>query len=322
MVARSFLLGVVTVAPLLSTLVHSEEPGVRHIGVLYREGSQTALAGLRDGLRDLGYVEGKNIAIEWKPLSDPTDEKLRTIAVEWATSHADVIVAMGTPEARAVLQATSVPVVFVAGDPVGTGLAQSLAHPGGRGTGVSMLNRELVGKRMELLRQFSPGARRIVLLTNPSNPLDARMVGEAQSSARALDLKLMVAEARTEPELDTRLRAMSRGAADGLLVSNDQLFLSHRAKVTEAARKARLPAIFPFKEYHDSGALASYGPSGAEGTRKAATYVAKILEGAKPGDLPIEEISSFELVIDLRVAREMQIKIPQELLYRANEVIK
>jgi putative ABC transport system substrate-binding protein len=316
----------------LSTPVHSDETGIRRIGVLYREGEgmqQIAASGLRNGLHELGYVEGKNVAIDWKGVLDPTDEKLRAIVVDWARSHTDVIVALGTPEARAALQATTLPVVFVAGDPVGTGLAQSLAHPGGRGTGVSMLNRELAGKRMELLRQVAPGVRRIAFLMNPSNPLDARMLEEAYGSARALGLKLTVLEARTRAELDVRLRAMSRSAADGLLVSNDQLFLTNRVEVTQAVRKITLPAIFPFKEYHvpfkeyhGDGALMSYGPSGIEGTRKAAAYVAKILEGAQPGNLPIEQISSFELVIDLRVAREMQIKVPQELLYRANEVIR
>jgi putative ABC transport system substrate-binding protein len=185
-----------------------------------------------------------------------------------------------------------------------------------------MLNRELAGKRMDLLRQVVPRGRRIVLLMNPANPLDARMLEEAQASSRMLGVKLTTLEASTAAQLEVRLGAISRRTADGLLVSNDQLFIANRAQLAQAVRKAKVPAVFPFREYHENGVLMSYGPSVAEGTRKAAVYVAKILAGAQPGDLPIEEISSVELVIDLRVAREMQIKIPQELLYRANEVIK
>ena len=318
---HGFILGTVISLASVATPAQSDQAGMRRIGVLERE-RMSGEAGLRDGLRELGYIEGKNLAIEWRPVADQTDENLRTNAVDLMRSHIEVIVAFGTPESRAALQATTVPVVFVVGDPVGTGLAESLARPGGRGTGVSMLNRELTGKRMDLLRQVVPGARRIALLMNPANPLDARMLEEARASARALGVKLTTFEASTAAQLEVRLGAMSRRAADGLLVSNDQLFIAKRAQLAQAVRKARLPAVFPYREYQENGVLMSYGPSVTEGTHRAAIYVAKILAGAQPGDLPIEEISSFELVIDLRVAREMQIKIPQELLYRANEVIK
>src|SRR5215510_14680984 len=247
----AFILGTTA----LAKLAYSDEPGIRRIGVLYRYVNQTAESGLRDGLHELGYIEGRNIAIDWRREANPTDEKLRSIVIEWARLHTDVIVAFGTPEARVVLQATTVPVVFVAGDPVGTGLAESLARPGGRGTGVSMLNRELAGKRMELLKQIAPGLQRIAFLMNSTNPLDMRMLAEAQGSARTLGIKLAVFDARTASELDARLRTMSRNETAALLVSNDQLFLGNRAKITQTARKARLPAIFPFKEYHEDGAL-------------------------------------------------------------------
>jgi len=239
-----------------------------------------------------------------------------------ARSRVEVIVAFSTPAARVALKETSLPIVFVAGDPVSSGLAQSLAHPGGQGTGVSMLNRELAGKRIELLRQLTPGTRRVDFLMNPSNPLDVRMLEEAKDAARALGVELIVLRASNAAELNARLLAMSRRAADGLVVSNDLLFLADRANITQAVRKTKLPAIFPFKEYHQGGALISYGPSAMEGTRKAAAYVVKILEGAKPSDLPIEQISDLELVIDLRVAHELRINVPQEVLFRADELIR
>ena len=302
------------------TWAHADEPSIHRIGVIDREGSPEG--GLRGGLRELGYIEGKNITIDWRRVSDQTPESLHSIVTELARSHIEVIVAFSTPAARVALKETSLPVVFVAGDPVGSGLAESLARPGGQGTGVSMLNRELAGKRIELLRQLVPGARRVDFLINPWNPLDVRMLEETESAARTLGVELTVLRAGSSAELDARLRAISRSSANGLVVSNDLLFLAERAKITQAVRKTRLPAIFPFKEYHQSGALISYGPSALEGTRKAATYVVKILEGAKPADLPIEQISDFELVIDLRVAREQGIKVPEGLLYRANEVVR
>jgi putative tryptophan/tyrosine transport system substrate-binding protein len=227
-----------------------------------------------------------------------------------------------TPAARAALQGTTVPVVFVAGDPVGTGLAASLARPGGRGTGVSMLMPEMASKRMELLRQVAPGIHRIIFLMNSSNPLNARMLEEEQRTARTLGVELVSLDARDANELDVALHAMPRSAAGGVLVSPDLFFLANRAKVTQAVRKAKLPAIYPYKEYHDAGALMSYGANVKEANRKAAVYVDKILKGAKPSELPIEQMSKYDLIIDLRVARAMGIHVPRDLLLRADEVIR
>ena len=220
------------------------------------------------------------------------------------------------------MQATTLPVVFVLGDPIAVGLAKSLARPGGQGTGVSMLNRELVGKRMEFLQQIAPGIRRISVLMNPSNPLDAELLEEAQKAARTLKVELMTLSARNADELDGALRVIPQGGANGLLVSNDSFFWANSAKITHAVRKAKLPAIFPFNRYHNDGALMSYGPNPREAARKIAVYVDKILKGAKPGDLPIEQMSRQELIIDLRVARAMDIQVPQDLLLRADEVLR
>ena len=217
---------------------------------------------LRDGLRDLGYIEGKSILIEWRRVlgtSAETNEELRSLVASLARSKVDLIVVFSTPAARAALQITKVPVLFVVGDPVGTGLAASLARPGGQGTGVSMLMPEMASKRMELLRQVAPGIHRIVFLINSANPLNARMLEEAQRTARTLGVELVSLDARNANELDIALRTMSRSAAEGLLVSPDLFFLANRAKITQAVRKAKLPAIYPYKEYHDDGALMSYG---------------------------------------------------------------
>ena len=191
----------------------------------------------------------------------------------------ELIVAFSTPAASAALQVTTLPVVFVVGDPVGAGLAASLAHPGGHGTGVSMLNRELASKRMELLQQVAPGMRRIVFLMNPSNPLDMRMLEEVQRAARILNIKLDTLGARNAEELDAALRALPRGSAEGLLVANDAFLIVDRGRITQAVRKAKVPAIFPFKEYHDGGALMSYGPTIKDAARAVAVYVDKILKG-------------------------------------------
>ncbi len=249
-------------------------------------------------------------------------KELRSLASELASAKVELIVAFGTPAARAVLQTTPVPVVFLAGDPVGTGLAASLARPGGQSTGVSMLNPELAGKRMQLLQQVAPGIRRIVFLMNSSNPLNVRMLEEAQTAARTLSVELVALDARNADEIDAALRAMPRGVADGVLVSPDPLFVKNTTKIAQAVRRAKLAALFPYKEYHDDGVLMSYGANRTEAARKLAVYVDKILKGAKPSELPIEQMSKYDLIIDLRVAREMGIKVPQDLLLRADEVIR
>jgi putative ABC transport system substrate-binding protein len=276
---------------------------------------------LRNGLRDLGYIEGKTIIIEW-PQSHGNENELLPIANQLASADVNLVVALGTPAARAALQGTSVPVVFLAGDPVGTGLAASLAHPDGRSTGVSMLNTELAGKRVELLRQLAPGLRRVVFLMNPSNPLDVKILEEARKAAQRRGLKVSTLEARNAIELDAALRAMPRQASTGLLVSPDPFLMENRTMIAYTVRTTNLPAIYPYKENHDAAVLMSYGPSLVKGAYKLAGYIDKILRGAKPSELAIEQMSQYELVIDLRVAREQGIKVPQELLLRADDVIR
>jgi putative tryptophan/tyrosine transport system substrate-binding protein len=332
---RRLILTITAGIALSQAFAWADQPSIPRIGVLTTEVTLSSPARKRttvfpedylsDGLRDLGYIEGKTIHIEWRRVlgtSAETSDELRSLVADLTRSKVDLIVVFSTPAARAALQDTAVPVVFVAGDPVGTGLAASLARPGGRGTGVSMLMPEITSKRIELLRQAAPGIHRIVFLMNSSNPLNTRMLEEAQRTARTLGMELATLDARNTDELDSALHAMRRGAADGLLVSPDLFFLANRVKVTQAVRKAKLPAIYPYKEYHDDGALMSYGADVREANRKAAAYVDKILKGAKPSELPIEQMSKYDLVIDLRAARAIGIHVPQDLLLRADEVIR
>ena len=311
------------VAALLSAPAVADQPAIPRIGVhVVPLANSPHEAGLRDGLRELGYVEGTNIVINWWRSTGATENQ-RSVVADLARSKPDVLVVFSTLAARAALEVTTtIPIVFLSGDPVTSGLAQSLAHPGGNATGVSVVVTELTAKRLEFLRLLAPRARRIACLMNSSNPSGVQQLEAAQQAARTLGVQLVTLDARNAVELDAALRALQRGAADGVLVTGDILFRVNRSKVTQAVRKARLPATFPFREYHEDRALMSYGPNLRDTGRKMAVYVDKILKGAKPADLPIEQMSKYELVVDLRVARELGLDVPQELLLSADEVIK
>jgi len=277
--------------------------------------------GLRQGLRDLGYIEGQSIVIDWRR-SGRTPEQMRQQASELVRSKVDLIVTMGSPSTRAALDATRKPVVFIVGDPVAAGFAASLAKPGGSAAGVSVLSTELDRKRLELLREVAPRARRIAYLTNASNPSAAHDLAQAQSAAQALDLQLLPLSAQTADEIDAALKELRRGKADGLVVTPDLGLFAYRAKIAKAVREARIPTIFPFRDYHDAGVLMSYGPDPEDATRRAARYVDRILRGDKPAELPIEQASKYEMIIDLRVTGTMHIDVSEALLQRANKVIR
>jgi putative ABC transport system substrate-binding protein len=308
---------------LFATPAYPGSPPYR-IGVLIPPLAASPLEeGLRQGLRELGYTEGKDIIVEWRRSTTGAEEELRLLATDLASSRVQLIVASGGLAARVALTATKLPVVFApVGDPVESGLATSLARPGGNGTGVSIVASQLIGKRLEVLRALVPQARRIVYLGNSSAPLAAGLLEATKKAAQTLRVKLIILDARNADELDAALRAIPKSGADGAVVAGDFLFVANKAKVAEAVRKAKLPAMFPVKEYHDNGALMSYGPNLTEAMRRAAVYVDKILNGANPSDLPIEQISQFELIIDLRVARALKLKVPDALLLRADEVIQ
>jgi putative tryptophan/tyrosine transport system substrate-binding protein len=306
---------------MLSLFAFGQEIGVPRIDVLLPQGrSEREQDGLRKGLRLLGYIEGRTIVIHWRKHGE-MEKELAQVATALGQSEADLIVTFGTPASRTALMATNKPVVFVVGDPVGSGLAKSLRHPGGRATGVSMVTGDLIAKRLELLRLLVPRMRRVALFRNPDNPLEEGILVRARQLTQDLQLQLVTLEARNAEELDGTLRALKRSFADGLIVSSDSLFRANQARIGEATRSVGLPAIFPFY-LKDDQALIVYGPSIADATRRMAVYVDKIIRGAKPADLPIEQMSTYELIIDVRVARAMDIRIPDEILLRATEVIR
>ena len=323
-IMRSMILGVAIVAVLKSPpTAAGPPPAAFRIGVLIPQAlASPAEAGLRDAFREQGYVEGRNIVIEWRRVGDSVEDA-RPHAAEFVRSKTDLIVVLTTSAARAAMAATdTIPIVFMAGDPVATGLVKSLARPGANATGVSVVSPQLTAKRLDLLHQLIPHARRIAFLRNPSNAQVALQWTEAQKAARQFGMRLDTFDARNAAEIDMALRAIQRSSPDAILVASDLGFLMENARIAAAIRKAKIPAVFPWREYHQQGALMSYGPNLNDALHVTASYVVKVLNGARPSDLPVEEISKFDLVIDLRVAHELGIKVPQELQLRANELIR
>ena len=320
--ARHKMLIAVVLAMSLLTIAHADPaPGVVRIGALTPLAMTSFEEGLRQGLAEFDYIEGKNLIFERRRAE--SSDALLSAAQDLVSSKVNLIVALTTPGARAALSATpTLPVVFISGDPVGTGLAKSLAHPGGNATGVSTLSTELMAKRLELLKQVAPHIRRVILLGNPGSQLQAGVLKEARRAGKALHIQIVAVNARNVAELDAALSRLQHGPSDAFMVASDVLFLGNRAKIAAAVAKARLPGIFPWRDYHDAGVLMSYGSSTKEMGRQAAAYVDRILKGAKPADLPIEQSSKYELVIDLRLARAMWLKVPRSLLARADEVIR
>jgi ABC-type uncharacterized transport system substrate-binding protein len=290
----------------------------RHIGVL----NVPMREALQRSFQERGYVEGKNVTIDWRN-AKASDDELPVLAAELVRSNVEVIVTAGTPAARAALKATTtIPIVFSAGDPTGTQLAATLVNPGKNGTGVSVVSTELAAKRFDFLHQLVPGSRRIAYVINSSNPLAALQGQEVRKAASLLSQEVIVLDTRTSAELNERLHSLHRTSVDAVVVSADVFLVFNKARIARAVNKARLPGMFPYREYVDEGALASYGPDLKEVARKMVLYVDKILKGAKPSELPIEQISKYELVINLRTARDLKIKVSEELLLRADEVIR
>jgi len=281
------------------------------------------LEAFRQGLRELGYVEGQTIALEVRS-AEGKWERLPTLAAELVRLKVDVIVTATVPGIRAAQQATkTIPIVMaVVADPVATGFVASLARPGGNITGLSMMAPELAGKRLELLKEAVPRVSRVAVLRNPTNPGAALSVSETEVAARALGVQLQLLEVRTSEELDGAFGAAARDRAGALIVLPDPMFLTHRARIADLAAKRRLPAMYYERDYVEAGGLMSYGPSLRDMYRRSAIYVDKILKGATPADLPVEQPTRFELVISLKSARGLGLTIPQSVLTRANQVIQ
>jgi ABC-type uncharacterized transport system substrate-binding protein len=281
----------------------------------------------RQGLRDLGYVEARNLVIEYRS-AEGKPERFPALAAELVALKVDVIVASSTPAALAAKQATrTIPIVLTgAGDPVTSGLVTSLARPGGNVTGLSVLSPELVGKRLELLTQAVPGVSHVAVLWQPGGGLGERtekdMLKGAEVAARALGVRLQFLEARGPDEFDKAFSEMTRARAGALTVLPSNMFTNERRRLVDLAAKNRLPAVYPWREGVDAGGLMAYGPDLADLFRRAATYVDKILKGAKPGDLPVEQPTKFDLVINLKTAKALGLTIPQSVLLRADHVIE
>src|SRR5207249_7430501 len=263
----------------------------------------------RQGLRDLGYVEGSNVQIEYRDAEGKYD-RLPALAADLVALNVDVIVVTNTPAALAAKQATStIPIVlaFVA-DPVGSGLITSLARPGGNITGLSLLAPELAGKRLELLMQAVPGVSRVAVLWHPGDygeRTEKDMLNEAEVAARALRVRLQVVEARGPEDFERAFSDMSRERAHAVTVQSTNVFFIERKRLEDLAVKNRLPAMYIAREFVDAGGLMSYGTNVADLFRRAATYVDKILKGAKPADLPVEQPTKFELAINLKTAKAL-----------------
>jgi putative ABC transport system substrate-binding protein len=282
------------------------------------------LQAFQQGLRDLGYVEGQNLVMEYRYAAGSA-ERLRELAAELVQLPVDVLVAVGASGTRAAQQAThTIPIVMAGNyDPVGQGFVASLAHPGGNITGVSFLGTELPGKRLELLKETVPQSRRIAVLANPASPGHQPLLHNLTGAAEALGLHLHVVEVRRADELDSAFTAMTQAGADALVVfAEPQLIDSLRGRIAGLATQSRLPAIYNAKTSVDAGGLMSYGPSPLDINRRVAVYVDKILKGAKPADLPVEQPTTFELVINLKAAEAIGLTIPPSVLFQADEVIK
>jgi putative ABC transport system substrate-binding protein len=276
-----------------------------------------------EGMRALGYVEGQHFVLEYRAAAGHY-ERLPALAAELVQLKPEVIVAQGTPAALAAKDATTTIPLVTAGvaDPVGSGLVASLARPGGNITGVSLLAPDLVGKQLELLKAVRPTVSRIAVLWNPTQPAHALMVRAADGAAPALDVQLHRVEARGPEAFDHASAAMTRADAGALLVLGDPMFFGHRSRLAELAATSRLPAVSNDRGFMEAGGLLCYGANHPDIYRRAATYVDKILKGAKPADLPVEQPMTFELVINLKTAEALGLTIPPSLLFQATEVIR
>jgi len=273
-------------------------------------------------LRELGWIEGRTVAIEYR-WAEGRYEHLAEIAAEFVRLKVDVIVTYATPPVVAAKQATAdIPIVSaVMGDPVGTGLVASLARPGGNVTGLSVLTPDLAGKRLELLREVVPGLRRLAFLGNVGNPITALEMGEVQTAARTLGLHLVTLEIRRPEDIVPAFETL-KSDAQALYVAGDPLVLANRVRINTLALVARLPAFYNERAYVEAGGLMSYGVNWPDLFRRTAELVDKILRGAKPGNIPVEQPTKFDLVINLTTAKALGLDVPATLLARADEVIE
>jgi putative ABC transport system substrate-binding protein len=323
---RTFVAGTLSLfaAPLAAEAQQARK--VHRIGFL---GNSTApleanlVEPFRQGLRERGYVEGQDVVIEYR-WAEGKFERFPELVADLIRLPVDVIVTAGTSAALAVKRATkTIPLVMIAvGDPVGSGLIASLPRPGGNVTGLTSIAADLEGKRLELLRELMPGLSHVAILWNPTSPFSVVAEKEARAAARVLHLKSTSVGVRAAQEFDQAFEAIVKERPGSLLVLADRLFLHDRARLVAFTAQHRLPSMYAYRELVEAGGLMSFGPSYADMHRRAATYVDKILKGARPGDLPVEQPAKFELVFNLKTAKALGLTIPPSVLARADEIIQ
>ena len=322
-----FLLGVAaTSSSSWSRAAFAQRPALRRIGFM---GNSTAeleanlIGPFRDGLRDLGYDEGRNIQIEYR-WAEGNYDRFPQLVAELLASKVEVIVTAGTPATLAVKRATTtVPLVMIAvGDPVGTGIVPSLARPGGNITGLSSIAPDLEGKRLELLREIDPKLSHVAVFWNPANAFHIASMRQARAAAKTLQIKLLpLAVSKTE-DLEGAFSTILKERPEALLILADRVFLHDREPMMDFATKNRLPSVNAYHELVEAGGLMSYGPSYEDMHRRAAIYVDKILKGARPGGLPVEQPSKFNLIVNVKAAKAIGVTIPETFLLRADQVIE
>jgi putative ABC transport system substrate-binding protein len=317
-----FLLALAVVVPLVAEAQATGRlPQIGMIGEF--SPAHPFVAAFRQGLRDLGYTEGQNIVVEYRHAHGEIDQ-VSNLAAELVRFKVEILVVGGTQSALlAKAQTTTVPIVFAtAGDPVGSGLVASLAHPDGNVTGISILSPELSGKQLELLKAAVPKSSRVSVLYNPVNPAAGDALKATRDAARALSLELQLLEVRQPKELRGAFSALMGWRAGALLVLPDPLLGNELAQISKLAVQNRVPAMYLRREFAETGGLLAYGPSFADNYRRAATYVDKILKGAAPAELPVQQPTKFEFVVNLKTAKAIGLTVPPSVLARADQVIE
>ena len=320
------VVGLLAVSLAAASTAHGQSASkLWRIGFVGAESESTSrhfLDAFRAGMIDQGYVEGRNIIIDVRWAEGRT-ERVRSLITDLIQHKSDVLVILSTQaalEAKALTK--TIPIVFIAGDPVGSGLVSDLGHPGGNLTGLAItLGEEFLGKWLELLRQVVPKITRVAILFNPDNPVNTSRLQAVQDSARQLNIKLQQRGVTDAAQLDAAFTAMDAAHAEGLLVFLDPLTVRHRARIVELAATHRLPTVYGLREFVETGGLMAYGSNIPALCRRAALYVHKIIKGARPADLPVEQATQFELLINLKAARALGLTVPQSLLMRADQVL-
>ena len=325
---RRTFIGTVAGALLAAPLAPEAQPARKtvRLGVLMvgaPSAARTYVQGFEQGLREHGYREGEDFTVVYRYVEGTVDD-FRTAATELVGDRVDVIVAWGTSAATGAKQATrAIPIIAIAvGDPVGTGLIASLTRPGGNITGLSNISAELGAKQLNLLKELLPLLTDVAVFRNPTNPVSASQLQWTTTAARSLQIKLHLIDVHGPDEFETAFSAATKEKAGAMTALADPMFLSHRARIAELAVKSRLPSAFNWRQYAEAGGLLAYGPSAEEMWRRAAAFVDEVLRGTRPSDLPFEQPTRFELVINLKTAKVLGLTIPQSLLQRADQVIE